>query len=192
MSVTIYGDNMDILDQYKERILKINEFVQALDPAVRAEAFKFLIGQGISPRHSVPNKNLPNHEEKPDGRASAAFERLSVESGIPAERLMEVYSISDSEVQVVDSSIPNNGPTDLVKKITLLCAYGNIVGRKIVKLDRPTVYRNLKALKAHTTAYSRDVKHAEGVKVLADGLMLLPDGKEKAQALLKEILGLHN
>jgi hypothetical protein len=65
------------------------------------------------------------------------------------------------------------------------------LGRGIAKVEVSTIYKNLKELKAATTSYSRDVKNADGVKVLADGMvMLAPDGRDKAQALLKGILKL--
>lgn len=180
---------MDILENYKEQILKIDEFIRALDPAVRGEAFRFLIEKAVSSSRdesSLQSTSLSREGLGDDGQL--VFRRLSEDSSIPVERLMEVYAYEESNVQVIDSSIANEGPTDLVKKITLLCTYGNIVGRRIAKAEFSTIYKNLKSLKAATSAYSRDVKGADGVKVVANGVMLPPDGREKARAMLGQIL----
>jgi len=182
---------MNILSEYKDDILKIDAFVKTLDPAVRGEAFKFLVAQVVPPKgkHGITKLGAIT-EEHPEDQAQRILEKLSVESAIPTERLMEVYTVKDSVVQVIDSSIPNDGPTDLLKKITLLCVYGNIIGRGLAKVDAPTIYKNLKTLNAATSAYSRDVKNTEGAKVLADGVMLTGNGREIAQELLRTILKL--
>lgn len=180
---------MDTIERYKNSILEIDKFVRELDPAVRGEAFRFLMEKAVPAGDRDLGGMRASTEERIDEQNERIMKKLSGESRIPIDRLMEVYVVNDSSVQVIDSSIPNEGPTDLVKKITLLCAYGNIVGTGRAKMDVSIVYKNLKDLRAATTSYSRDAKSAEGVKVLADGgVMLTPDGREKAQALLKEIL----
>lgn len=182
---------MGVLERYKDDILRIDEFVRSLDPAVRGEAFRFLLGRATSTREdeasSKAERSIP---EKLQEKSQLVFRRISEDSGVPVERLMEIYVVEDSGVSVIDSSIPNEGPTDLLKKVTLLCAYGNIVGRKIAKVDLARIYKNLKDLRADTTSYSRDVKKAEGVKVVTNGVMLPPDGREKGQSLLREILNI--
>lgn len=179
---------MDIIDRYKDDIMRIDSFVKTLDPAVRGEAFRILMEVTLRSRETS-SKTTDSGEPEPPDQSDRILRRLSAESGIPVERLMEVYDVKDSVVYVIDSSIPNTGPTDFVKKITLLCSYGNIVGRGTAKVERSAIYKNLKELKAATTAYSRDVKATDGVKVLADRTaMLAPDGRQKAQALLKDIL----
>ena len=180
---------MDILEKYREQILKIDEFTKTLDPVVRGEAFRFLIEKAVPANRdesSLKSGSLSSEGLGDDGQL--VFRRLSEDASIPVERLMEVYVYEDSNVRVIDSSIANEGPTDLLQKITLLCTYGNIVGRKIAKVELPIIYKNLKNLRAETTSYSRDVKKADGVKVVANGVMLPPDGRDKAQAMLRQIL----
>lgn len=180
---------MDPLEKYKEQILLIDKFVKDLDPAVRGEAFRFLLEKAVLPTPDEPS--LKSGSLSPEAlldEAEQVFRRLSEDSGVPAERLTEVYTYLDSSVQIIDSSIANEGPTDLVKKITLLCTYGNIVGRKIATVELSAIYKNLRNLKAATTSYSRDVKATHGVKVVATGVMLPPDGRENARAMLRGIL----
>jgi hypothetical protein len=180
---------MNVVEKYKDEIRKIDQFVRSLDPAVRGEAFRYLLERTVSSRpDEIAAKAESFISEELGDEAQLIFKRISQDSGVPFERLMEVFAYDDSSVQVIDISITHEGPTDLLKKITLLCTYGNIVGRRIAKVELSTIYKNLKTLKAATTSYSRDVKMTEGVKVVADGVMLPPAGREKAQAMLRQIL----
>lgn len=180
---------MEVLERYKDHILKIDKFVRCLDPAIRGEAFRFLLERAVSTRRDEVSLKAENSaSEKLVDETHLAFTRISEDSRIPVERLMEIYAIHDSGAKLIDTSIPHDGPTDLLQKITLLCAYGNIIGRKLVKVELSTIYENLKELNAHTTSYSRDVKRADGVKVLADGVMVPPEGRDKARAMLRQVL----
>ncbi|MGH7369850.1 MAG: hypothetical protein ACREIN_03075 [Candidatus Methylomirabilaceae bacterium] len=180
---------MDVLKRYKEHITRIDQFVRGLDPAVRGEAFRFLMEKClITDKEHVSPKSVARSAEGLVEEAEVVFQRLSEDSGIAPDRLMEVYGYRDSTVQVIDSSIPNQGPADLLRKITLLCTYGNIVGRKIAKVEMSVIYENLRNLRAETTSYSRDVKKTDGVKVVTGGAMLPPDGREKAQTMLRQVL----
>lgn len=180
---------MNVVERYKDDIRNIDKFVRSLDPAVRGEAFRFLLERNVSRSpDEVPSKVDSFISGELGDEAQLGLKRISEDSGIPFGRLMEVYGYEDSSVQVIDSSIAHEGPTDLLKRITLLCTYGNIVGRRIAKVELSTIYKNLKSLRAATTSYSRDVKTTDGVKVVADGVMLPPAGREKAQAMLRRIL----
>lgn len=180
---------MDVLKRYKEHMARIDQFVRGLDPAVRGEAFRFLMEKClIADKDHASPKSVASSAEGLADEAEAVFQRLSEDSGIARDRLMEVFGYRDSTVQVIDSSIPSQGPADLLRKITLLCTYGNIVGRKIAKVEMSAIFENLKNLRAATTSYSRDVKKTDGVKVVTDGAMLPPDGREKAQTMLRQIL----
>lgn len=182
----------ECLEQYKSDLVEIDTFVKTLDPAVRSEAFKFLLEKTLKHDRAAAGLNTLSEQSLMEG-ADRILGKISVDSGIPVERLIEVYEVNDSEVHVIDSSLPNTGPADLAKKITLLCAYGNTVGKGIAKVEISTIYKNLRELKAATTAYARDVKSAEGVKIVAGKTataMLVPDGREKARLLLKQILKL--
>jgi|GEM_PF-6181016 len=182
---------MDVVANYKEIILNIDQFVRELDEQVREEAFRFLIRNLPETRNAgMLDKGVSAEGDAAGHEAEKILQRIANEASIPLERTTEVFAIKNGAVEVVDSSIPNDGPTDLLKKITLLSSYGNTIGRGIAKVELGLIYKNLKELNAATTAYSRDVKKSEGVKVLSDGVMLTVEGREKAKTFLKQILGL--
>lgn len=185
------GAIMDRFVEYKEKIIELDQFVRQLDESVRGEAFKFLLN---TVSDIGDNELLRNRSREASGIGDTemkVLERLGKDADIPIDRVGEVFAVKDSVVEVVDCSIPNNGPADLVKKITLLSTYANTVGRGAARFDVLLIYKNVKNLNAATTSYSRDVKKTDGVKVLSDGTAILtPEGRGRAKLLLNQILRL--
>jgi len=171
------------LDNLKKQLTKLNQFVKQFDPTIRAQVFE------LARPYFVESGASEGVQPSLSAQATNQLERISRDAGVQVERLSEVYSIQDGNVIVIDPSLPNSGPADLVKRIALLHVYGNVVGGPSAKVPLEGVYANLALLKAKTTAYARDVRKARGIKVVHDGVMVSDSGRELARDLLRRVVG---
>lgn len=155
--------DIDIIETYGPEIRRFNEFISTLDPAVKAEAFKFLIGlrfrQGtvatepkidfvpavLSPKADTKDERATSPQEllRAVGASSAAekavvlgywLELLKGESSFSGTTLREVFDLAREP-------LPKN-PSDMVAKLERsgrLMRVDKVAGTQYYRLTRTAV-----------------------------------------------------
>lgn len=178
---------MDKVKELQTAMIEANNFVKQLDESIRVPAFDRMLSKILQDRGNKGEQ--PPSAVKTTGDSLA---KISKDSGIPVERLHEVYEEKDGCIEVVSTDIPFSSQAEQTKNIALLCVYGNKVASSQLRVPKKVINENLEHLGiSHSAHRARDLKSTKGVKCIAgDILMLDSKGKENAISLLKEILDL--